>query len=270
MTSSSITSRASATCASSPSSVSWFPRSRTVQCRRSRSASSTPSLIPASSAATSFETSSTSCTVRSVGRVPSGTRGAFARRREHRVRLDACEETVERPRDAPEVERFHQQDGVPLLAVPHEAVQLILERPGAVRGLPLVRPERAQLALLREHALHAVRPHRPRQLVLEIARAGIEPGPLELTAVAAPERAQEMPLLPDVVEPREPGAAVLREGAWQVAVPAHRHDRDAVRLEVAAEAASKRLDGAAVTRALDENDPACLHERPNLSRAVRP
>ena len=67
-TSSSITSRASATCASSPSSVSWLPRRRIVHLRRSRSASSTPSPIAASSAATSFETSRVSCTVRSVGR----------------------------------------------------------------------------------------------------------------------------------------------------------------------------------------------------------
>ena len=53
-TSSSTTARASATRASSPSSVSWLPRRRIVQPSRSRSASSTPSPTPASSAATSF------------------------------------------------------------------------------------------------------------------------------------------------------------------------------------------------------------------------
>src|SRR3954470_6783524 len=69
-TSSSMTSRAACTCASSPASVSWFPRSRTVHLRRSRRASRTPSsdpAIPASSAATSFETSRTSCIGASVG-----------------------------------------------------------------------------------------------------------------------------------------------------------------------------------------------------------
>ena len=60
-TSSSITARAFSTCWSSPSRVSWLPRRRTVQVRRSRRASSTPSEIPASSAATAFETSSVCC-----------------------------------------------------------------------------------------------------------------------------------------------------------------------------------------------------------------
>src|SRR6266487_3744919 len=118
--------------------------------------------------------------------------------------LDVRQDAVERPRDALEVEYLHQEHGVLLLAVPHEAVQLFLERPGAVRGLLLVGPERAQLALLRERALHSIRPHRPRQLVLEVARARVEPDALELAAVAAPQRAQEVPLLPDVVETRGP------------------------------------------------------------------
>ena len=168
--------------------------------------------------------------------------------------LDVRQDAVEWPRDAPEVEGLHQEDGVPLLAVPHEAVQLFLERPGTVRGLLLVRPERAQLALLHEHALHSIRPHRPRELVLEVARAGVEPDALELATVGAPQRAQEMPLLADVVEPRESYVAVLPEEAWQVPVAAHRHDGDALRLEVAATATRKRLDGAAVARALDEPD----------------
>ena len=58
------------------------------------------------------------------------------------------------------------------------AVQLVLERPVAVRGMLLVRPERAQLALLHEHALHSIGPHCPRQLVLEVARASVEPNAL--------------------------------------------------------------------------------------------
>lgn len=103
--------------------------------------------------------------------------------------LDVRQDAVERPRDALEVECLHQEHGVLLLTVPHEAVQLLLERPGAVRGLLLVRAERAQLALFGEHALHSIRPHRPRQLVLEVPRAGVEPNALELAAVVAPQRA---------------------------------------------------------------------------------
>ena len=139
-------------------------------------------------------------------------------------------------------------------------MQLFLERPGAVRGLLLVCPERAQLALLREQALHSIRPHRPRQLVLEVARAGVEPEALELAAVVAPQRAQEVPLLADVIEPRESDVAVLPEEAWQVPVAAHRHDSDALGLEVAATAKRKRLDGAAVARPLNEDYSARLHD----------
>jgi len=164
------------------------------------------------------------------------------------VRQDA----VERPRDALEVECLHQEHGVLLLAVPHEAVQLFLERSSAVRGLFLVGAERALLALLGQQALHSVRPHRPRQLVLEVTRAGVEPGALELTTVVALQCAQEMPLLADVIEPRESGVAVLPEKAWEIPIAAHRHDGDALGPEVTATATRKRLYSATVARALNE------------------
>src|SRR3954453_3649538 len=172
--------------------------------------------------------------------------------------LDVRQDAVERPRDALEVECLHQEHGVLLLAVPHEAVQLLFEWPGTVRNLLLVGPERAQLALLREHALHSVRPHRPRQLILEVARTGIEPGALELASVGAAQRAQEMPLLAEVVEPRESNIAILPQYAWQIPVAAHRHDGDALGLKVAATATRERLDGAAVARAFDEHNSAQL------------
>jgi hypothetical protein len=127
--------------------------------------------------------------------------------------LEVSQDAVEGPRDTLEVECLHQEHGVALLAVPHEAVQLLLERPGAVRGLFLVGPERAELALFREHTLHSILPHGPRQLVLEVARAGVEPDALEVAPIVAPQRAQEMPLLADVVEPGKSHAAVLPEDA---------------------------------------------------------
>lgn len=68
-----------------------------------------------------------------------------------------------------------------------------------------------------------------------------------------------MPLLADVVESRESETAVLPEKAWQVPEAAHRHDGDALGLEVAATATRKRLDGAAVARALDEHHSSQLH-----------
>jgi hypothetical protein len=175
------------------------------------------------------------------------------------LEVDVRQDAIERPRDACEIECLHQEHGVPLLAVPHEAVQLFLERSGAVRRLLLVSPERAQLALLLEHAFHSIRSYCPRQLVLEVARAGVEPDALELAAVVAPQRAQEVPFLPDVVEARNSDVAVLPEEPRQVAVAAHRHDGDALGLEVAAVATRKRLDGAAVARTLNEHHSARLH-----------
>jgi hypothetical protein len=62
-----------------------------------------------------------------------------------------------------------------------------------------------------------------------------------------------MPLLADVIEPREPDVAVLPEEAWKVPVAAHRHDGDALGLEVAPTATRQRLDGTAVARALNEH-----------------
>jgi hypothetical protein len=62
------------------------------------------------------------------------------------------EHAVEWARDPFEIKRLDEHDGVPLLAVPHEAVQVLLERSVAVRRLFLERPERAQLATPpREH-----------------------------------------------------------------------------------------------------------------------
>jgi hypothetical protein len=69
-----------------------------------------------------------------------------------------------------------------------------------------------------------------------------------------------MPLLADVVEPRESDVAVVPEEAWQVPVAAHRHDGDTLGLEVAATATRKRLDGPPVARALDKHYSAQLHD----------
>src|SRR5437762_1278555 len=130
-----------------------------------------------------------------------------------------------------------------------------------MRGLLLVGPERAELALLGEHPLHFLRPHRPRQLVLEVARTGVETGAFELSAVVAIQRAQEVPLLPRVVDARESELAVPLEEVRQVPVAAHRHDGDALGLEVAAKPTRERLDGQAIARTLDEHYSAQLHIR---------
>lgn len=50
---------------------------------------------------------------------------------------DARQDAVKRPRYAIESECLDQQHGVALLAIPHEAVELLFERPIAVRELLL-------------------------------------------------------------------------------------------------------------------------------------
>jgi uncharacterized membrane protein len=69
-----------------------------------------------------------------------------------------------------------------------------------------------------------------------------------------------MPLLADVIEPRESDVAVLPEKAREIPIAAHRHDGDALGPKVTATATRKRLDGAAVARALDEYYSRCLHK----------
>jgi uncharacterized protein YcbX len=142
-----------------------------------------------------------------------------------------------------------------------------------VRRLLLVRPERSQLALSCEHALDSGRSDRTRQLVFEVPLARVEPDTLELGAIVASQRPQEMRLLPDVVEARVPDVAVPPENTWQVSVAAHRDDGDALGLEVAAAAAGKRLDGETVARSLDEQHPIQPHgcirsgrDRPGTAR----
>src|SRR5262249_2582711 len=82
---------------------------------------------------------------------------------------------------------------------------------------------------------------------------------LEIVAFVAPERAQEVPLLTDVVEPRNADVAVLLEEAREVAVAPHRHDGDTLGSEIPATATRERLDGEAIARAFDEHPGTQLH-----------
>jgi hypothetical protein len=128
-----------------------------------------------------------------------------------------------------------------------------------VRGLFLERPERAQISVLREHAPHSFRANRPSQLVLEVPRAGVEPGALEASAVLASQRTQEVTLLADVVETSDEHLTVLPEEARQIPIAAHRHDGDTLGVEIPATAPGERLDGAAIARSFDEHYAARLH-----------
>src|SRR4029079_5229170 len=90
----------------------------------------------------------------------------------------------------------------------------------------------------------------------EVARAGEEPGTLELAPVGAAEGTQEVLLLAGVVQPRHERSAMSCEEPRQVPVAAHRNDGDTFGAEAAAAATRERLDGAPVARALDEHDRA--------------
>src|SRR3954447_11370721 len=79
-----------------------------------------------------------------------------------------------------------------------------------------------------------------------------------------------MPLLADVVQAHQTRAAVLIEDAWQVAVAAHRHDRDALGTQVPATATRERLDRAAIALAFDQDHAAQLHARPGDLLQVAP
>ena len=109
-------------------------------------------------------------------------------------------------------------------------MRLLLDGPVAVRGLLLVAAKHAQLALLGEYALHALRAQRPCLLVLEVAGA-VEADALERGAVVAAQRAQEVPLLARVLEARDARVAVPSQCARQVPVAADRHDGDALRAQ---------------------------------------
>jgi hypothetical protein len=169
------------------------------------------------------------------------------------------EDAIERRGDAIEIERVDEQYRVPLLSIPHEAVQLVLVRPVTVRRLLLEGAEGAQLALLVEDALHSCRPECTRQLVFEVARTGEEAGTLELASVGGAECAQEVLFLAGVVEPGHLNIAVPRQEARQVSVPSHRHDRDTFCIQVAATTPRERLDRGSIARAFDQYDRAQFH-----------
>src|SRR4051794_39981568 len=79
-----------------------------------------------------------------------------------------------------------------------------------------------------------------------------------------------MPLLADVVQAGQSQAAVLIEDTWQVAVAAHRRDRDALRVQISATATRERLDRAAIALAFDQDHAPQLHARPGDLLQVAP
>ena len=87
----------------------------------------------------------------------------------------------------------------------HEAPQLRLDAPGALRGLVLEGPEAPKLALGFDDPLDAGSSEAADQLVLQIGTADVEAGPRELRAEADPlDGKPEVALLGGVTQPGDP------------------------------------------------------------------
>src|SRR6188768_3631876 len=101
-----------------------------------------------------------------------------------------------------------------------------------MRGLLLIRAERAQLALRLEQFLHRRGPHRTRQLLLQVGVTRVKAELLEivarevLTEARASQSKAEVALLRGIVQAGEtdiePRGSVLLEEAAEVPVAAHR------------------------------------------------
>src|SRR6185369_17731719 len=125
------------------------------------------------------------------------------------------EDAIERPRDAFEIERLHEQAGVADLAASaaaHEPLKLLLGGAVAPRRHLLERSKPVEVAIGVEDLFDAQRAERTDQLLLEIRHADEEPDVLHVRAreVGAEAGALEGPaedrLLTRIAETREPQA----------------------------------------------------------------
>jgi TfoX N-terminal domain len=179
---------------------------------------------------------------------------------------DVAERPVQRTGDAGGIERADEQWGVADLAVPHEAPQLLVERPLPMCRLPLVRAEGAELALLLDHRQYSVLTQGTDQLVLEVDDADEESKPLHVPAgqvCAQPrplERAAEPALLSGVAKPAEaqvePRRAEAGERAPDRLCAADRDHGHALGGEIHATPRRQRLDREPIADAFDEHDGA--------------
>src|SRR2546423_4262062 len=98
---------------------------------------------------------------------------------------DVAQESIERPRHLPELERVHEQRCIadlPPAAAAHEAAELLLGAPALPPRLLLKRAERAEISLRLDDPFDRVGPQRADQLVLEVGDADVEPELFHLVA----------------------------------------------------------------------------------------
>jgi hypothetical protein len=174
---------------------------------------------------------------------------------------------VKRPGHLGEIECIEEQPRVPDLpaaAAAHEAPKLLLGGPSLPRGLLLEGAERSEVSLRFGDLLHGARAQRADQLVLQVRDAHVETEPFhagasQVGAEAGPlETALELAFLCGIAETRQPDVQPLRTEQIQEASDGlrtpHRHDGDALSLEIATTALRERFDRDLVATPLDEHD----------------
>src|SRR5215471_62744 len=201
--------------------------------------------------------------------------------------LNVRQYAVQRPGHAGEIERIYEQRrGLDLAAAvrAQEAAELLGVGPSPPGRLLLELAERFQLPRSVDDPLHRRDAERADELVLQVRDAHVEAQPLHVGAgergaeAGLLQAAAEVALLSGVAEARQPEIGRGRAQATQV-VPdvrgaSHRHDGDALGIEVPSAAPGQRLERALVADALDEQDRPqewlqCLTRYRSLNSASR-
>ena len=154
--------------------------------------------------------------------------------------------------------------GVPDLPVPHEAPELLLVTQASFRELLLEGAEPAKLPLAVDDLLHAARPQRPNELVLEVGGTRVEAQPLHRLSREADAEAGSLEAAANHVHlafvtqagelDLETARPEAREEAPDRVHAACRKNGDAVDGEVSTEARRERLERDPVALSLDEDD----------------
>jgi hypothetical protein len=181
------------------------------------------------------------------------------------------EHTVERARDAGEIDGIGKQPAVPVLpagSASEEAVQLVVRAASALGGLSLQDPERPQLALRIDDPFHLIGAESVDQFVFQIGGASEEPELLQARvgiprAETGPlEAAPEASFFRGVIKTCQPDA----EAAWTIAVKEmadvrrafHGQNADPLGVQVTATPLGQRLQGIPVTQSFDKDDRICV------------
>ena len=178
-----------------------------------------------------------------------------------------AEHTVERPRNAGEIDRLDEYSrvaDVPAVRAAQETAQLRFDTPPSPRRLLLESAEGPEVALGVKNLFDRGGTERANELVLEVCDTNEEAqpfhiGPSEVGAEAGSLQASPKHLLlACVTEAREPrarprGTEPSQEASHRLRTP-DRHDRDLLAIEIATTARSESLKRNLVADPFDEHD----------------